>query len=286
MVLAIFVLLLTVSVVAIGTLRGGSDLEAEVRAFQRTLELARSKTIASEGDARYGVYATSTSPQRYILFQGNDYASRQVSEDEVYELRDAIEFVEPAGFSGLSGQEVVFDRIQGTTSNIGYAVLRVKADPTNAKTVYVESSGAVEVDSSSVPSDDDRMKDSRHVHVTYSRGATPIDTATESVVLDFGTVTESISIQSSLSGGQIVWEDTVTVDGDPQNIKIHTHKLNASEGGNFVTEFSVHRDRRPEFNTKALTISLSGDLGSIIQYDAAGITTQGTSAYASAPMPQ
>lgn len=288
-VLAILGLLAVSSVVALSALRGGSDLQAEARGFQRVLELAKSKTIASEGDTRYGVYATSTSPHRYILFQGNDYASRVVAEDEVYKLRDAVEFASMS-FSGLSGQEVVFDRIQGTTSNVGNAVLREKANPSNATTVYVESSGTVEIGTSNPPTGGacvpggNRICDSRHVHIDYT-GRT-INTATETIVLNFdsGAKIETIPMASYVSGGQIVWEGTINVAGQDQTLKIHTHKLN----NGFDSQFSVHRDKR--FNTKALTIEINGspdpDSGTLLIYDAAGVTTQGTSAYASAPIAQ
>src|SRR3990167_9271230 len=143
-VLGILGLLAASALVAVSTLRGGSDLQAEARGLQRVLELAKSKTVASEGDTRYGVYATSTSPHRYILFQGNNYASRVVAEDEVYNLRDTIEFATPASFGGLSGQEVVFDRIQGSTSNTGNVVLQMKADSNKSSTVSVGSSRSEE----------------------------------------------------------------------------------------------------------------------------------------------
>ena len=284
-VLAIFALLLVSSMLTLGVLRGGSDVQADARALSRVLELARNKTISSEGDARYGVYATSTSPHRYILFRGDDYASRVVAEDVVYELRDTVEFVDPANFTGLSGQEVVFDRIQGSTSNAGYAVLQEKTNPANTRTVYVESSGNVEIDTSAVPSDNDRIKDSRHVHVTYT--GRQIDTAVEEIELDFennGTTDTTIVIADNLSGGQIVWEDTIDVGGEDQTIKIHTHKLNDI---GFETEFSIHRDRRPNMNTKSLTIKVPGtvsnpDSGTLIQYDASGVITPGTSAYVTA----
>ncbi|MBI2098659.1 MAG: prepilin-type N-terminal cleavage/methylation domain-containing protein [Candidatus Wildermuthbacteria bacterium] len=279
-VLAIFAFLLGSSVVALSVLRGDTDLQAEARGFQRVLELARNKTIASEGDTRHGVYVNAAVSQ-YVLFQGDDYASG-VSE-EVFQLRDTVEF---GAVSFAGGQEVVFDRIQGTTSNVGSVTLQTKTDPSNSRTVYVESSGAVAIDSSgplsggdcdSAVPPGDRVCDSRHVHIDYVGRA--IDTASEEIILDFGATTETIVINDNVSGGQIVWEGIVTVDGEDQKLKIHTHVLNDV---GWVTQFSIHRDRR--FNTKPLTITVPGtvadpDSGTLIQYDGAGNVTQGTSAY-------
>ena len=279
---AIFVVLLASSVVALSVLRGGSDLQEEARGLQRVFELARNKTIASQEDARYGVYIdTITSPHQYVLFQGQsptfDYATRLISEDEIYALSQTIEFG-TVSFGGVS--EVVFDRIQGSTSFIGSAELRVKADPTNVQTVSMESSGVVEIGSGAVPNDDDREKDSRHVHIDYTGRV--IDTAIEEIFLDFGATTYTIVMQDNLSGGQIEWEGTITVGGDDQKLKIHTHELNNV----FDSQFCVHRDRR--FNDKDLTISIIGgpDTLSLIQYNVSGDITLGSSVNVSATQEQ
>ena len=261
-VLAIFALLLVVSFAGLTTLRSESDLDAEARNFARILEFARNKTIASESAAQYGVYVnTGTAPHQYVLFQGTDYASRQVSEDEIYEVRDAVEFG-TVSFAG--GSEVVFQRIQGDADQIGSAVFRLKSDPSRVRTVYVEGSGTVSIDAGAAPDDTDRVKDTRHVHIDYSGRI--IDAMTENLVLDFGTVTETIPLAGVLSGGQIVWEGTVEVGGEDQTVRMHTHTLN---NGN-DSQFSMYRDRR--FNTKPLTITLSGDsTGKLIEYDADGV---------------
>lgn len=289
LVLAIFGVLLVSSVIALGSLRGGSDLQAEARGLSRVLELARNRTIASEGDARYGVYATSTNPHRYILFRGDDYASRVVAEDKVYELRETIEF-DSISFGGAVPEEVVFDRIQGTTSQAGNAVLRVKTDPSDTTTVYVESSGNVEIGSSNPPTGGecvsaggDRVCDSRHMHIAYTRNPVINDTGTENIILNFdsGAKIETISIASNMAGGQIEWKGTVDVAGEDQTLKIHTHKFNDG----FDSQFSVHRDRR--FNTKPVTITLSDDgTGTLIEYDGAGTITPGTSIYVTATQEQ
>jgi hypothetical protein len=67
-----------------------------------------------------------------------------------------------------------------------------------------------------------------------------------------------------------------------QTLKIQTHQLNGGAGLN-ETKFSIHRDRR--FNDRALSISLNADIGTLIQYDAAGVITPGTSAYVVLPPP-
>ena len=266
----IFAILLTVSMAAFGSFRDDSQLQNTTNDIQAVLRLAQNKTVASEGAEQYGVYFNvSSSPHEYILFGGASYASGTV--ETIYQLSDLVQFSSASSsFSGLSGQEVVFDRIQGTTANYGEAVLQSTLDAVNTRTISVSGGGSIDENAGLPPTDVARLKDSRHVHVTYS--GRQIDTATEEITLNFdsGATIETIVIANNLSGGQIIWEDTITVDSEPQTIKVHTHKLNDV---GFTTELSIHRDKR--FNTKSLLITLSGDgtgspAGKLIEYDANG----------------
>jgi len=117
-------------------------------------------------------------------------------------------------------------------------------------------------------------------------GSRTISTS-ETLALDFGSTTENLLFSDYMSGGQFDWSGDVVVDGETQTMRIHTHQFNS--GIPNTTVFSIHRDRR--FNTKAVTIELNDsptdpDLGTLIQYDAAGVTTPGTSIYASGPVQQ
>ena len=119
-------------------------------------------------------------------------------------------------------------------------------------------------------SDENRIKDSRHVHFDYSR---VISTAAERLILTFdydsSPIIQEIIITDNLQDGQIFWEG--------QNIKIQTHRLNNPD-----TQFSVHRDRR--YNTKNLKIEISGDSsGDLIRYQADGQTIKGNSIYVADP---
>lgn len=282
LVVGIFAILLAVSMAAFGSFRDDSQLQDTANDIQAVLRVAQNKTVASEGAVQYGVYfATSTAPHEYVLFQGPSHASGTV--ETVYQLSDLVEFSSASSsFSGLSGQEVVFDRIQGTTSNVGDLVLQSTLDAGNTRTISVSGGGNVGINVGVPPTDNDRIKDSRHVHITYT--GREIDTATEEIRLDFesnGSIDETIVIASHLSGGQIVWEGTVDVGGEPQTLKIHTHQLNGGPGLN-ETQFSIHRDRR--FNTKSLVVTISGGSpnNTLISYDASGAVTPGDPFYVTA----
>lgn len=273
-VIALVVLLGGLALPALRIAQRSSELDGAVESIVSVLRLAQNRTLASEGASQYGVFFdTVASPDRYILFKGVTYATRDVGADELSNLPQDVEISAVT----LLQNEAVFSRVTGVVSNTGLVTLRSLADPGQEQTVYVSSSGIVQAESASVGSDENRQKDSRHAHVGYA-GRT-IATATEKVRLVFPTLTYEIAIADFMQAGQLFWEGDVLVDGETQALQVQTHLLNDPVLG---TQFSITRDR--SMNTKAVTLELSGDAtGDIVRYDAAGATTQGNSFYASQP---
>lgn len=250
-----------------------TDIQIDAQQIVSTLSLAQSRTTASESASQHGVFFNSID-NTFTLFEGSDYASRNTGEDEVFTLSSSVEIFS-VNFAG--GDEIVFERIYGSTLQSGSLVIRLVSDASVTSTVLVAPSGQVDTSSPQAPSDNDRVVDSRHVHVEYA--GRDINTSIEDIILTFPTATEVIPILDNMSGGQIVWSGTITVDGEEQQIGVQTHRLNDPVLG---TQLSIKRDRR--FNTKALEVSLSGDVsGEIIIYAAGGELTPGTSIYASTP---
>jgi prepilin-type N-terminal cleavage/methylation domain-containing protein len=252
-----------------------SSLQNAAQEMASTLRLAQSKTLASQDGARYGVsFTTGVVPHAYTLFQGTSFESRDPAKDEVVQLSGKVE-ISVLALGGKS--EIVFEKITGRPSVSGTLTLARVADPTQTRVLSILASGTVQEGSQTLPGDDSRVVDSRHVHVVY-QGRT-INTATESLRLVFPDTTFSFAISDNMQGSQVFWEGDVVSQGKVQHVLIHTHILNDVSQG---TLFSLHRDRR--YNTTILRIELSGDAsGNLISYDAAGITTKGTSIYAQTP---
>lgn len=271
MVLAILVILVGIAAPVFVFFQRGLELNNNIEEIINILRIAQNKTLASEGASQYGVYFDDiSSPHRYTLFKGESFALRDDSFDEINDLPDNIE-VYDLNLNG--GKEIVFDRVTGSTSQPGSISLRLKTDPSKTKTIYIEGSGQVRLTTPVIPSDDDRVKDSRHVHFDYSN---VIDTVNETLTLSFeGGVDKMIIIIDNMKDGQIYWEGEVDVNGEIQRIKIHTHTLNDPN-----TSFSVHRDIR--YNNKSLAITISGDgSGTLIEYSSDGLIVASTSIYVS-----
>lgn len=232
-----------------------------------TLRLAQNKTLASENAASWGVFFNSSTNQ-YTFFKGANFSQRDTASDEVFILPKSVEFSSvtfPAG-------EVVFAKITGFSSSPGNVSLRVKQRPSKTQSVFLGSSGEINMSASSAPSDLERVKDSRHVHIAYA-GRT-INAGTETLNITFPNGGNPV-----VQNIPLAWEGSVNVEGRLEQIKIHTHFLNDPVQG---TLFSIHRDKM--LNTKGFYLELSGDsTGNLIGYNDSGQTTQGTSIYVSSP---
>lgn len=273
--ITIIILLSLLSGPAFRLFQGQSYLMNTAEEVMTILREAQSKAKASEGNMPWGVYIDiATTPDRYVLFQGVSYATRNASQDKVFNIPSGVEF---SAISLGVGNEAVFQKVTGSPVPSGSVSLWLASDHSKTRTVSLNASGVLMVGTFPAASDTNRIKDSRHVHVDYV-GRT-IDTSSESVRLVFPGITQTIPIVTNLPGGAFSWEGEVISQGQVQNIRIHTHRLNDLVLG---TQFSVHRDQR--YNTKAVIVELSGDsTGNLLQYDAAGQTTQGTSVYAATP---
>lgn len=234
------------------------------------LRLAQNKTLASEGQSSYGVHFEVNN---FTLFSGSSYNPASLSNQQ-YNLANGLEIFD-VSLAG-SGQDIIFNRLDGRTNQAGQIRLRMAANQAQIRDIYISFAGQIGLIAQSLPSDT-RQKDSRHVHFNYGRA---IDTNSEKIFLTFSNppnppVTQEIIIKDNLDAeGQINWEGTVAVGGQNQVIIIKTHQLSPT------AIFSIIRDRR--FNNKALDVFLSGEPGSnLISYTSFGAVSAGSSAWVS-----
>jgi len=246
-----------------------SSLDSTAQEILSTLRLAQNKTLASEGDANFGVYFE---PTKFTLFKGTTYYPDS-PDNSVHNLSPTV-LLSNVNLGG--GNFVVFDRLSGTAANYGSLKIEAQSDSTKYKTVFVDSSGTVSL-TSVTASDEARLKDSRHTEFTYSQNTKSASTLTLFFVTS--NFTQNIVYQSYLNADktEFSWEGTISTPLDNEKLKIHSHNLTDS-----ATQFCIHRDRR--YNTQALQISLDGQ--NLINYSITGTTTPGTSAWVSAPQNQ
>lgn len=261
---AIMAILGLIALSAYNTLTKQVDLDSTSQSIISTLQLARSQTLASEGDTRYGVHFDSG---QYVLFAGDTYTAGDPA-NKVYPLSSSEIYL--VNLNG-GGNEVIFDRIRGTTSQDGSISLRLTETPSRTITIAVDTQGGVSVQNTLSPTGTVRITDNRHLHFSLGwslQGRTTLTlTFTDS---PNPTVTQNIAMSSYFNAGQTVfdWSGTIDVNGTNQVLRIHTHSLDA-----FNTTLSIHRDER--YNNKALTVSI--DSLQVVSYTASGDATVGPS---------
>ena len=257
---AILMILLIIVLARLGTFGGQVDLNTVSQRILSTLQRARNQTLASENETVYGVHFEGA---KYVLFQGAAYDPLDTDNID-YDL-DTTE-IYGVNFAGVTGSDVVFDRVRGTTSNNGSVSVRLLSDNSKTQTILVNSQGQVSLSETVTPTGT-RVTDTRHSHLVFG-WSMQSSTTMRLIFSDPGNpdVIEDIPIQNYIGGGKFDWEEEVDVSGDDQELKIHSHVLDASD-----TTLSVHRDRRK--NDKALEIQIDGT--TIVNYDAVDVATPG-----------
>ena len=143
--------------------KGQSSLDAAVSKMIAVLELARTKALASENESRWGVYFDNSSLPHYtLLFKGESYALRDSAFDQCYDLASGLALNNLSFYGG--GQEVVFKPVSGQTDNFGDFSL--DSGSAESRTIYISWAGLVSLEPLST-SDENRLKDSRHVHFAF-----------------------------------------------------------------------------------------------------------------------
>ena len=242
-VVAILLILLALALPTYRIFIRESDLNTAYEELVGNIRAAQTKTLASEGESQHGIHFEN---DYYVLFQGNSYDGGDPN-NEIRNLPDTIAIYDISLAGGA--QEIVFERITGTTSQAGTIGLWVVADQGKTRTVCIAES--VVGFCGTTPAGG-RIQDSRHVHFDLGWS---IQNATVLKFVFSGPdpdQTETITMDSFFNAGktEFDWNNESTpfsVGGVNQVFRVHTHTLTAAN-----TVLSVHRDRNNGENTEEL----------------------------------
>ncbi len=126
------------------TIQSEQELQTVAGEIVQTLREAQAKTVAGEGDRRWGVYVDADPGgvnDRFILFAGATYATRDPTYDRERALPDTLSL---GSLSFTGGNAVVFTPVRGTTENPGS--LTLSSANGKALTIRVNAAGTVEVE--------------------------------------------------------------------------------------------------------------------------------------------
>lgn len=244
-----------------------ADLNNEAEKILNIVKLAQNKTLASEEGSSYGIHLENN---LYVLFKGQVYSNSSI-DNLYYELLPSVEIYE-INLNG-GGQDIIFNRVTGETSQSGNFKLKLKSSDSRTETISVISSGHIfSGAANSYPNP--QNSDTRHIHFTYNKGIK----AANILKLYFPdeNFIYNINFQSYLndSKDEFIWADSIAVENQNQKLEIKTHFLTDTSA-----QFSIHRDRR--YNNKALQVFIDDD--NLINHALSGVAAKGDSPFVSEP---
>jgi prepilin-type N-terminal cleavage/methylation domain-containing protein len=117
LVIAIFAVIFSSTTIVFGNLLNEHRLASKGYEIVQSLREARTDAVSRKGDSGWGVYLdASAHPDRYIVFKGDSYMSRDSSFDQTVIFPESVIFSN-IGISG--GNEIVFGKRTGETDDTG-----------------------------------------------------------------------------------------------------------------------------------------------------------------------
>lgn len=242
-----------ISLVSFINSRNVRDLTTSAQNVLSVLRLAQSRTLAGEDNSQWGVHLEQS---RFVLFRGAIFAGSTSTKE--YLLPSNIEVVNVNLFGG--GQDVVFKKVTGATSETGAFDVRVKGSAVNTFSITIDGSGKVYQTGIIPASAGSRMVDARHRE--FNLGWSIKNSTT--LLLTFSDppnpdVPNSVAMTPTAPRTTFDWTGTVTVGGQDQTLRIHATPISD-------TNTILHVDRDCRKNTKKVRVTI--DTQDIATYEA------------------
>lgn len=122
----------------------GQEVGTVAEAIAQGLREAQSRSMAGDGDRTWGVYFDDDpggNGDKFVLFRGATYATRDAGFDLVTELADSVSL---GSISLAGGNAVIFSKLVGATGNTGSLV--VSSTNNDSATIRVNAAGVVDVE--------------------------------------------------------------------------------------------------------------------------------------------
>ncbi|MBI3632753.1 MAG: GspH/FimT family protein [Candidatus Vogelbacteria bacterium] len=132
---ALLLIIATIIVTAFSRFNQAIALSKDAEKIVSLLSRARSDTVSSKNDQRYGVHFEST---KAILFAGDSYISNVVT-NEIVSV-GPVASISSITLTG-GGDNVFFDRLTGATSEPGTVVISLVGSGATSKQVTISSNG-------------------------------------------------------------------------------------------------------------------------------------------------
>ncbi|KKR46443.1 MAG: hypothetical protein UT90_C0019G0005 [Parcubacteria group bacterium GW2011_GWA1_40_21] len=133
--LSILAILTAIIFTSMSAFRGGKALQIVSEDILSLLDEARGNTLSAKDSYAYGTHFEFS---RIVLFRGATYSSSDTNNKTV--LIDGAVEISNISLAG-GGQNALFQRLTGKTSQSGTITIRLKSDNSKTKTITIEASG-------------------------------------------------------------------------------------------------------------------------------------------------
>lgn len=140
-VISIIVLITTITIPNLSSFKKHQALKNTTADIISLINEARNSTISSKNSTTYGVHFTEDSA---ILFPGASFTDNP--ENKQIDFDNTVMISEDSGINlHGGGDDLVFERITGNTTNYGTIVVQLVSDGSKVRTISVSSIGIVSV---------------------------------------------------------------------------------------------------------------------------------------------
>ncbi|MFZ2189973.1 MAG: type II secretion system protein [Candidatus Magasanikiibacteriota bacterium] len=142
-VIGIMIALLSASIPIYGSLQVKSQLSETSAQLVQNLRSARENSLSRYNNSSHGVFLNSTSsPNYYVIYQGDSYVARDINYDRVYTLDDVVTIHNIDMTTTSNNIDINFSKGLGKASSIGsFSLVHVV---TGTSTISVNSFGKIE----------------------------------------------------------------------------------------------------------------------------------------------
>ncbi len=225
--MSIMMIMLAISINMSKSLNDSVELENASKNVDLKIRAAKARSIGALADSNYGVHF-DISLNKVVIFDAAGAYVEGAAGNETFALPDKIEIYNIALNGG--GADLVFDRLTGNTVNYGSVGLRVTADVSKIKTIFINSNGQSSL-SAFGTSAGPALTNARHTHFNLNWD---IGSSSQFILKWYDSsnnliLNKPIDTAGHFNAGntEFSWEDTINESGIDQRITINSW-LNAS----------------------------------------------------------
>lgn len=229
-VIVIVSIIAAISIISWQSFSDEANLGNTAKMIESKIKLAKSYTLSATNDVNYGIHLDAGN---VTIYPANLAYDPLGSNNQIFPLTQGVEI-----YNGV-GNDIVFNRLTGITSNAGTIGVRIISRPSKIKTITINSQGQTGTEVFEASAVSEIMEDpghginSRHIHFNLS--AWSIQNY-DTLRLEWtGTgvavpVTKDIDMSSHFNADKssFDWEGSETVDSTLQTLRIHTLSMDAS----------------------------------------------------------